>query len=334
MITLQTHAFNSLKETVRQYMLEYLGAEIQLDDALWDIYFKPLTSLDFYHSLEMCLVEGGHITPLRALGEGVQNAIILAILNAYNQQNTNGFILMIEEPELYMHPRMKRGFFKVLNTISEKNQVIYVTHSTYMISLPQFDSIRMVYNDGEGTKVKAPLKDNASILKAYFSNIISRELNELFFTKKVLLVENLYEKRVLLNYQARLKLDYDSYDIALLAVGNKQDMLHLSKLALAFGINIAIGFEWHSGNYKERREEEEEMNKHLVALEEKGVTVFYTVNNYEEYMRKEWGDKTFQTYLDKYTGRDIYQKMMYFTTDPDIPIPSLVQTMISWITTP
>lgn len=62
-----------------------------------------------------------------------------------------------------------------------------------MISLPQFDSIRMVYNDGEGTKVKAPLKDNASILKAYFSNIISRELNELFY-KKVLLVENLYEK--------------------------------------------------------------------------------------------------------------------------------------------
>ena len=75
MITLQTHAFNSLKETVRQYMLEYLGAEIQLDDALWDIYFKPLTSLDFYHSLEMCLVEGGHITPLRALGEGVQTPL-------------------------------------------------------------------------------------------------------------------------------------------------------------------------------------------------------------------------------------------------------------------
>lgn len=334
MITLRTRTFDELKETIRKSMMEYLGTEIQQEEALWDIYFKPLTSLDFYHSLEMCFIEGDHITPLRALGEGVQNAIVLSILHAYNKQNADGFVLMMEEPEMYMHPRMKRSLFRVLNTLSEKNQVIYVTHSTYMVSLPHFDSVRMIHNDGEGTKAKAPHNENAPMLKAYFSNIISHELNELFFTKKVLLVENLYEKRVLLNYQARLELDYDTYDVAILVVGNKQDMLHLSELALAFDMNIAIGFEWHSGNYKERREEEEEMNKHLVALEEKGVTVFYTVNNYEEYMRNEWGEETFQSYVEKYAGKDNYQKMMYFTTDPEIPIPSLVQTMISWITAP
>ena len=91
MISLRTEALTRLKVTIRQSMLDYLGYETvkDEDETLWDIYFKPITSLDFYQSMEMCLYEENRITPLRALVEGVQYAIILSILNAFNQEKSH-----------------------------------------------------------------------------------------------------------------------------------------------------------------------------------------------------------------------------------------------------
>lgn len=334
MITLRTDSFDNLKQTLRQSMIEYLGHEFEQDNSLWDIYFKPIDSIDFYNSLEMCLSEGDHIIPLRALGEGVQNAIVLSILNAYNRQNSQGLILIIEEPEMYLHPRMKRNLYKVLRTLSEKNQVIFVTHSSYMVSLSEFDSVRIVYNDGNGTQVKAPVCDNIPELKNYFSNLLSHDLNEIFFTRKVLLIENTYQKKTLLQYESRLKLDYDALDVAILNLESKNDILHLCKLALAFDMKIAVAFELNSSYYEVRRDEEEKLNTQLKALKDRGVTVFYSLNNYAEHLQSEWGKDTFQSYLDKFPGYDLYDKMMLFATDPDIPVPKLMESIISWITTP
>ena len=298
MITLRTEAFTRLKDTIRQSMLDYLGYETvkDEDETLWDIYFKPITSRDFYQSMEMCLYEENRITPLRALGEGVQNAIILSILNAYNQEKSHGFILMLEEPEMYLHPRMKRNLYRVLRSLSEKNQVIYITHSTNFVFLSDFDSVRMVTNDGNGTRVQGPVCDKADQLKENFKNIMSTELNEIFFTKKVLLVENELQKKKLLDYQVRFGLDYDLLGVAILYVGNKSDMLDFVELGLAFGIEVAVAFEMKSAFYADIREEEAELNSRLMAGRERGISVFCAAG------------------------------------DPDIPVPGFIQSLIDWIT--
>jgi putative ATP-dependent endonuclease of OLD family len=332
MITLRTEAFSRLKDTIRQSMFDYLGKEYDQDEASWDIYFKPITSLDFYQSMEMCLYEEDRITPLRALGEGVQNAIVLSILNAYNQQKSQGFILMVEEPEMYLYPSMKRNLYKALRSISEKNQVIYITHSTNFVFLSDFDSVRMVSNDGGGTYVKAPEGVNVPQLKETFRHIMSTELNEIFFSKKVLLVENETQKKILWDYQTRLELDYDLLGVTILNVGNKSDMLDFVELALAFDLETAVAYEKRNSYYADRRAEEEELNTRLVATMDKGVSVFYTTSNYADTLREEWGEDIFHSYLEKQSEKDISRKFVSFAYDPDIPVPRLIMSIIDWIT--
>ncbi|HOT53974.1 MAG TPA: AAA family ATPase, partial [Bacteroidales bacterium] len=247
MITLRTGAFSNLKETIRESMLDYLGHGANKEDNSWVIFFNPVIQQNFYQSLEMCLCEGDRLTPVRALGEGVQNAIVLSILNAYNQQKSEGFIFMIEEPELYLDPRMKRNLYKALTNMGKKNQVIYITHSPQFVSLQDFDSVRIVTNNGDGTRVKAPLGDNIPQIKEQFRSMIpGSELNEIFFTGKVLLVENEKLKKILLDHEARMGLDYDTMNVAILAVGDKSIMPAMVGLAKAFDIRVALAHEQFS----------------------------------------------------------------------------------------
>jgi len=332
MITLRTEAFTKLKETIRQSMLDYLGYELDPEDTRWDIIFKPIKSKDFYHSLEMCLYEDDRVTPLRALGEGVQNAIILSILEAYNRHKSQGFILMIEEPEMYLYPRMKRNLYKVLRNLSEKNQVIYITHSTNFVTLPDFDSVRIVSNEGNGTQIKTPHCSCTESLKDKFRNSLSTDLNEIFFSKKVILIETDYQKKVLLDYEKRLGLDYDMLGVTILDVGNKSSMPDFAELALAFDICIALAFDKHSTCFAERRADEEVINEKLLAYGEKGVQLFYTTNTYADELKKEWGETAFQQYLDKYSNNKKEGKIMSFASDPEIPVPDFIQVIIDWIT--
>ncbi|MBP6867535.1 MAG: AAA family ATPase [Bacteroidales bacterium] len=275
MITLRTRAFSKLKETIRESMLDYLGHSANKEENYGEIFFNPVIQKNFYQSLEMCLYEGDHLTPVRALGEGIQNAIVLSILNAYNQQKSEGFIFMIEEPELYLDPRMKRNLYKALYNVGKKNQVIYITHSPQFVSLQDFDSVRIVTNDGNGTCVKAPLCHNAAELKEHFSNMISgSDLNEMFFTGKVLLVENEKQKKILLDHEKQLGLDYDTMDVAILAVGDKSNIPALVDLARAFGIRVAVAYEQHSACWSDKRDEEEALNERLMDLAQNEVTLF------------------------------------------------------------
>ncbi|MDD5284161.1 MAG: AAA family ATPase, partial [Bacteroidales bacterium] len=318
MITLRTEAFSRLKDTLRQSMLDYLGYDIDLNDTSWDIFFKPITSKDFYQSLEMCLYEEDRATPLRALGEGVQNAIILSILDAYNRHKSQGFILMIEEPEMYLYPRMKRNLYKVLKNLSEKNQVIYITHSTNFVTLPDFDSVRIVTNEGGGTKIKAPDCSSVESLKNKFRNIVSTDLNEIFFSKKAILIESDYQKKILLDYEKRLDLDFDMLGVTILDVGNKTCMPDFVELALAFDISIAIAFDKHSTHFAGRRADEEAINEKLLAYGERGVQLFYSTNTYADELKKEWGE--------------MEGDIMSFASNPEIPVPRFIQMIIDWIT--
>lgn len=275
MITLRTGAFSNFKETIHKSMMDYLGHSVNKEYNRWEIFFNPIIQQNFYKSLEMYLYEGDRLTPVSAQGEGVQNAIVLSILNAYNQQKSQGFIFMIEEPELYLDPRMKRNLYKALKNMGKNNQVIYITHSPQFVSLQDFDSVRIVSNYGNGTRVKAPLCDNASQLKTDLSNMLSGgELNEIFFTGKVLLVENEQQKKILLDHETRLGLDYDTMDVAILVVRDKSNMPAFVDLARAFDIRVAVAYDQYNAFWFEKREEEEALNDRLMALAQNEVTIF------------------------------------------------------------
>jgi len=79
-------------------------------------------------------------------GTGLQSIYILSLLQTYaDMRKCNDSILLIEEPEVYLHPDFQRKMFAALRGIASDNQVIYTTHSPIMIGeLWADDSVRLV----------------------------------------------------------------------------------------------------------------------------------------------------------------------------------------------
>ena len=68
------------------------------------------------------------------LSAGAKSIYILSLLEAYVDENANiSSIFMIEDPEIYLHPQLQKTASEILYRLSNKNQVVFSTHSPNMI---------------------------------------------------------------------------------------------------------------------------------------------------------------------------------------------------------
>src|SRR5690606_4890194 len=145
------------------------------------------------------------------MGEGAQNALIMAIVQAYEALKKAGAIFLIEEPEMYLHPHQRRFFYRALREIATENQVFYTTHSAEFVSVPEFEEIALVYRDGgDTTKVRRSTLLPTGTLKERLRKELDSTRNELFFSKHVVLVEGDTERLALPEYARRLGVDLDA----------------------------------------------------------------------------------------------------------------------------
>lgn len=66
---------------------------------------------------------------------------------------SNEFIFLIDEPGIHLHPAGQKDLVKVLEDLSERNQILYTTHSPFMINRAFPQRVRLVSKDKDGTKI-------------------------------------------------------------------------------------------------------------------------------------------------------------------------------------
>lgn len=84
--------------------------------------------------------DGAGETPISGKGTGMQRAVALGLIQLYarssalEKPNDNTpLLLMLDEPETWLHPKAQLKLGDALNKIGEKEQVFIVTHSPYLI---------------------------------------------------------------------------------------------------------------------------------------------------------------------------------------------------------
>ena len=101
--------------------------------------------------------------PLDDWGSGTKNktAILLAFLRAKQIKNSEDVskitpIILIEEPESFLHPSAQATFGKLLQSLSEENklQIISTTHSPYFLSQNEPSSNILLERKNEGKKIR------------------------------------------------------------------------------------------------------------------------------------------------------------------------------------
>lgn len=103
--------------------------------------------------------------PISHMGKGMRSIYLFSLLEAYTQIQENlPSIIMIEDPEIFLHPSLQKVCGTILYRLSSKNQVIFTTHSPNL--LPNFNSrqIRQVILREDGSSDIRKKTDISAIL--------------------------------------------------------------------------------------------------------------------------------------------------------------------------
>lgn len=73
-------------------------------------------------------------------------------------------VILIDEPGLYLHAKAQEDVLKVLERTSQESQVIFSTHSPYLIDAKRLDRVRLILkNEKDGTKIENKIHKKADI---------------------------------------------------------------------------------------------------------------------------------------------------------------------------
>lgn len=169
------------------------------------------------------LGESGFEGELPRFGHGLQRSYVLALLHELallsenEKENIPTLILGIEEPELFQHPPQAKHLASVLQELSSKNsQIVLCTHSPYFVTGSKFEQVRMVRGKGDPSissvshmpyeelanitsdEGKKPLTEEGIMAKIH--QALTPALNEIFFTKCLVLVEGIEDIAYLTSY--------------------------------------------------------------------------------------------------------------------------------------
>jgi len=204
---------------------------------------------DIVQSGTQILLDDGIKTSVESKGHGLQRSLIFAIFREYanlsrktgQKKKSKPFIFAIEEPELYLHPHHEVVLFHVLQALSKNDQIIFCTHSPYFIDMSRYDALIIVDkpDTAKGTETfqckeeifSPDEKDHFKML-----NEFNPERNEVFFARKVMLVEGPSEKLGFPMLAKKTDVDLYSQGVSLIECGGKTNIPFFMKILNAFRI--------------------------------------------------------------------------------------------------
>ncbi|ENW28563.1 MULTISPECIES: ATP-dependent nuclease [Acinetobacter] len=148
-------------------------------------------------------------TDFTDMGHGAQRAIQMTLIrhlaeitkDVSKEGKTN--LLLIDEPELFLHPQAIELLRASLKSLSKKGyQVIFTTHSPFMIEQDDIPYTNIVRKNAEGTRVEVRLKEAITkILDTHDAQarllFETYNLGQILFSDTVLIAEGDTEKQVL-----------------------------------------------------------------------------------------------------------------------------------------
>lgn len=203
-------AVKRIETVIERYVTaSFPGVQVRMD--------IPAPTLSLLLSSADLLINDGHTSKVSNKGDGLKRSVLFALLRAYADIRDNGladpeskddansdkasrnddlpeasvrpkgsYLLLFEEPELYLHPRAQRQLMAALAEFAKDHQVLVTTHSPGFFQ-PGAKGFTRLYKTEAGVTAR-PVDLTLKLKDEY--QIVRHENNEAaFFAQKVVLVE-------------------------------------------------------------------------------------------------------------------------------------------------
>ncbi|MDN5100211.1 AAA family ATPase [Aliarcobacter butzleri] len=192
-------------------------------------------------------------------GDGFKRAITFSILRSYvelahsqdwqkedsKKKNTDKFLFLFEEPELYLHPKAQNILFEALALIAQKHQMLVTTHSPLFFapdSTSTFIKIKKVVDEIKPYAKAMSINLDTMGEKDKFQLISFETSNQAFFSNKIVLVEGDSELIVLPHIAKLLnqKYDFKNNSISLVKINGKGSFKRYKEFFEKFDIDVYL----------------------------------------------------------------------------------------------
>lgn len=146
-----------LKKTNKLFQENYNNEDIKVN---WDFDNNLYESINILSTFNLY---GKQEIDFLSIGSGTRNIYLLSLLQsyveitAYNNENVN-ILFMIEEPEIYLYPKLQDDMGNILFEISKKHQIFITTHSGSIVQKFKLEDIyhvkRTSYKKNNYSRIK------------------------------------------------------------------------------------------------------------------------------------------------------------------------------------
>ncbi|MDG3009608.1 AAA family ATPase [Rhodococcus sp. D2-41] len=231
-----------------------------------DIDFSAYDPSNFFRSLRVYPTLADEVRNFDELGTGQAQVLALAFAYAYAMAygQSDGTILVIDEPEANLHPLAQRWLATRLGALTAPGlQVVITTHSPHFVDLARPENLVMVSKDAGGaTRVVQRSRDDLrahlvehgadaertkpDTLGGFYSASATTEIVSGLFSRRCVLVEGITEALALPELLRARGLDVLREGIAIVSVEGIGNIAKWHRLYTALGIECYCVFDTDS----------------------------------------------------------------------------------------
>lgn len=245
---LRTEQVKRIEQTVAETakrMLGFLGRDVAGSVKISFGFSDPANP---FNSLRLQYCESGLTVPGEELGLGVQSAMVVGIFEAFRQLGGDFGTIVIEEPEMYLHPQAQRYFYRLICELSERDrcQVIYSTHSPIFADVNRFESLRLVRREAGRQSFVSYVRDqdreslDAARDKYKLASKFDTARNEVLFARRTLLVEGYGDRIAAVLIFEKCGIDPDAEGVAVVDCGGKSGIEGVARVCKSLGIQFVV----------------------------------------------------------------------------------------------
>ena len=201
-------------------------------------------------------IDDGVRSGFKSKGDGLRRSVTFAILRAYADLRSaerdsdpfsvpRPYLLLFEEPELFLHPRAQMQLFDALRVFAEDNHVLVSTHSSAFFSPQATGTFVKLIKDRSSNPPTAkayPIDLSDLNLKDQFQMVRQENNDAAFFCDSILLVEGDSDHIAIPHIARTLRPDWDfvKRGAAITRVGGKHNIQRYRAFFDKFGVSVAV----------------------------------------------------------------------------------------------